>query len=289
MISIIIASAKSNLLNDVRENISKTIGIPYEILSFENSNAEKSICQIYNEGIAKAKYDILCFMHEDIKVYTEDWGQAVLDIFANNSKIGLVGIAGSQYKAMSPSSWFSWLDQYNRFNMVQRYKFTDTETKIVHHNPNNEKLAKVTGVDGVWLCTNKRVTKEIKFDEGLLKGFHGYDVDFSLSVGEKWDVVVTYDVLIEHFSEGNYDRNWVENTILVHKKWKTSLPKGAEYLSKADVLECEKKAFLFFIDQMYAARYTKMKMWRVLWESHIANNFGWKLFFKLSKYIKRKK
>jgi len=290
MISIIIASVNPDLLHDVSENISKTIGIPYEILSFDNANAEKGICQVYNEGIAKAKYDLLCFMHEDIKIYTGNWGQIVLDIFSINSKIGLLGIAGSQYKAMSPSSWFSWLDQYNRFNMVQRYKFSEAETKVVYLNPKNEKLAEVVGVDGVWLCTHKKVTEEIKFDEYLLKGFHGYDVDFSLSVGENWKVAVTYDVLLEHFSEGNYDRKWVESTILVHEKWKKILPKGSGYLTNADALACEKKAFLFFIDQMHtAAGYTKMKMWCILWKSRIFSKFGWELFLQLTKYIKRKK
>jgi glycosyltransferase involved in cell wall biosynthesis len=289
MISVIIASANKELLANVSENVKSTIGVDFEIISFDNANAEKGICEVYNIGIAKAKYDVLCFMHEDIKIHTDNWGKCILDIFEANKKLGLIGIAGSLYKAMSPSSWFSWLDQYNRFNLVQRYKFSDTETKVVYQNPNEEKLAKVNGVDGVWFCTHKRVTDDIKFDERLLKGFHGYDVDFSLSVAEKWDVAVTFDVLIAHFSEGNYDNKWIESTLLVHEKWKASLPKGKEYLAKGDALECEKKAFLFFIDQMWSAGYTKISMWRILWKSGIYTHFGFGIFFKLVKYIGRKK
>lgn len=289
MISIIIASAKVDLLTAVIENINQTIGIPYEILSVENADGKKGICQIYNEGIVKARYDVLCFMHEDIRFDTQDWGRIVTGIFTDNKNIGLLGIAGGKYKALSPSSWFSWLDQYNRFNMVQRYKFSDTETKVVYVNPDNEKLAYVSGLDGVWLCTHKRVTDQVRFDEKLLKGFHGYDVDFSLSVGENWEVAVTYDVLLEHFSEGNYDRNWIESTLLVHEKWKATIPKCIGSISKADALECEKKAFLFLVDQMHLMGYSRTNMWRVLWKSGITANFGWKLFFKLSNYIKRKK
>lgn len=289
MISIIIASANKRFLADVSENIKNTIGIDFEIISFENANAEKGICELYNRGIAEAKYDILCFMHEDIKILTENWGRVITDIFNTNKKIGLLGIAGSLYKAMSPSSWFSWLAHYNRFHMIQRYKFSDTETKIIYQNPDKVKLAKVNGVDGVWFCTHKRVTNEIKFDEDLLKGFHGYDVDFSLSVGERWDIGVTFDVLIEHFSEGNYDNKWIESTLLVHEKWKKSLPKGKEYLTKEDALECEEKAFLFFIDQMWSGGYAKTKIWNVLWKSKIYPKYGWPLFFKLFKYLRKKK
>lgn len=289
MISVIIASANKEFLASVSENVKRTIGVDFEIIAFDNAGGQKGICEVYNLGIAKAKYDVLCFMHEDIEIHTDNWGKCILDIFDANPKLGLVGIAGSLYKALSPSSWFSWLDQYNRFHMVQQYKFSGTETKLVYQNPNEEKLAKVNGVDGVWFCTHKRVTDEIRFDELLLQGFHGYDVDFSLSVAEKWDVAVTFDVLITHFSEGNYDRKWVESALLVHEKWKGQLPKGKAYLTDRDALECEKKAFLFFVDQAWLAGYSKMDMWRILWKSKIYTHFGWGLCFKIAKYIRRKK
>ena len=61
MISIIISSINEKLLSDVSFNISKTIGVPFEIISVANGNGDKGICEVYNQGVAKANFPILCF------------------------------------------------------------------------------------------------------------------------------------------------------------------------------------------------------------------------------------
>ena len=99
MISIIISSVNKNQLRLVAENIRKTIGVPFELLSFDNHEGKYGICEIYNKGIAKAKYDILCFMHEDIEIHTDKWGNIVSAYFENNKELGLVGVAGSDNKS----------------------------------------------------------------------------------------------------------------------------------------------------------------------------------------------
>jgi len=286
MITIIIASANAELLKNVTENISKTIGVSYEILSFANENGQYGICEIYNKGIKAAKYDVLCFMHEDIDIKTENWGQLVLDCFDGNFDLGLIGIAGSSYKAAFPSTWYSWVDKANRYNIIQRFKHSVVETRLDYHNPLNEKLALVTAVDGVWFCVPRSVTVDIKFDEQLLKGFHGYDLDISLSIGKKWDVAVTFDILIEHFSEGNYDRAWIEHMLLIHKKWSSALPiKNENSLNKKEAAICEMNAVKYFIDKMMFAGYKKRKMYEVLWQSKLYLILGWSDFLKSGYYI----
>ena len=74
MISVIISSAKKELVTQVTKNITDTIAVEFEIIAFDNSNGEKGICEIYNQGIKKARYDVLCFMHEDIAMITPGWG-----------------------------------------------------------------------------------------------------------------------------------------------------------------------------------------------------------------------
>lgn len=73
MISIIICSKNKDLLKDVSANIELTIGVPYEIIAIENNKGEFGICKAYNDGASKAKYDIFCFMHEDISFETQNW------------------------------------------------------------------------------------------------------------------------------------------------------------------------------------------------------------------------
>ena len=77
MISIIISSANSKQLEEVSQNVAQTIGVPYEIISFNNADGSMGICEVYNKGTAKAKYDLLCFMHEDLLFKTMDWGKVV--------------------------------------------------------------------------------------------------------------------------------------------------------------------------------------------------------------------
>ncbi|SEM69296.1 hypothetical protein SAMN05216436_106223 [bacterium A37T11] len=58
----------------------------------------------------------------------------------------------------------------------------------------------VAVLDGVWLCTRKNIALKFPFDERSLKGFHCYDLDFSLNVGLNHDFIITYNVLLERFS-----------------------------------------------------------------------------------------
>jgi hypothetical protein len=251
MISIIISSVSKTQLNDVSANIAATIGVPYEIIATDNSNGEKGICEVYNSAAQRAQYDIICFMHEDVIIKTINWGEVVQHIFAGDDSIGLAGIVGSTYKSLMPSGWVCYgLHELLHYNIIQSFKRSDTPTKHEYNNPDNEKLTPVACVDGVWFCTTKKVVAEIKFDEKLLTGFHGYDIDFSLAVNQKYKVVVTYDVLLNHLSEGGFERDWLLDTLKLHDKWKRNLPLHIANINKKQRLLIEWQTFKVFMRQM---------------------------------------
>ncbi len=237
------------MLSDITDNIAHTIGVPYEILAVANGEGKQGICKIYNQCAKKAAFDILCFMHEDIAIETMDWGKKLLDTMERNPQLGLLGVAGSTYRSSVPSGWFppypfgqeSW-----RINIKQQYKFAEQEGKHDYHNPLHESLSRVVCVDGVWFATRKHVTQTCSFDERLLKGFHGYDIDFSLSVGQHYTVGVMYDILITHFSEGNFGEDWLKEMLKVHVKWANRLPINYENrIEAAEVIEKDaRKKFL---------------------------------------------
>jgi hypothetical protein len=286
MISIIICSADNLQLVQVSENIKQTIGLPFEIISFSNPGGRLGICEVYNRCINNSKYDLICFMHEDLLIKTMDWGKVVQSYFNADEQLGLIGIAGGTYKALCPSSWFSWINTANRLNLIQRYKHSIAEPKLLYNNPEDEKLSIVSAVDGVWFCTRKEIAEEIRFDEDMLKGFHSYDVDFSLSVGQKWNVAVTFEVLIEHFSEGLYDASWLASALLLHNKWNHILPvKKGVSLNKEEAKICEKQCFLFLLGKMSEFNFTKKVMYKVLWQSHLYKILGWWKFLSLHKRI----
>ena len=74
LISLIICSRKADISEELKQNIAETIGCEYELCVIDNSRNEYSIFSAYNEGVRRAKGDILCFMHEDVLFRTNKWG-----------------------------------------------------------------------------------------------------------------------------------------------------------------------------------------------------------------------
>lgn len=244
MISVIICSVDPKALELVKDNIRSTIGLEHEIVAIDNLGTGKGICEVYNEGTALASYDILCFMHEDVVIQTKDWGRKVKVIF-EDTRIGLLGIAGSTCRSLTPSGWFP-PSEYGtdpwRLNMIQGSKYNNAGQKTDYFNPANEKLSRVSCVDGVWFCTTKNIATVVKFDSDLLKGFHGYDIDYSLGVSNSHRVMVTFDILLHHESEGNFDINWLKEIIKVQNKYKDKLPMNYDTLNLPDFQSMERKA-----------------------------------------------
>jgi len=292
MISIIISSANNTQLQQVTQNINETIGIPFEIIAVDNSKGQQGICAVYNKGIQQAQYDILCFMHEDIIIKTNNWGAILQNIFFNNTDIGLVGVAGSGYKPFTPSGWIG-IDSVNvRSNILQSYKYSDKPQFHDYNNPHNLKIERVACVDGVFLVSTKKVLSGYKFDETLLKGFHGYDIDISIAIGQKYKVVVTYEVLLNHISEGNYSREWVTELIKLHKKWKSFLPININNLSYSEYKLVEKRTFNHFLNLLVKFNFPMSAANKILWgnKKYREVKLLWKLQFLIFKtYLKGSK
>jgi hypothetical protein len=222
MISVIICSVNPTQLQEVSQNISETIGLPYELIAVDNRNIIRGICSVYNDAAVEAKYNYLCFVHEDVKFHTKGWGAILFDLL-EKSKIGLVGVSGPTYKSAIPSSWTACKDDFYRTNTIQH--FGASQNPLIHtKNPDKNIYSEVAVVDGVFLATRKDVFSEFSFDENRLTGFHGYDFDLSMQIRQKYKIVVTHQIFLEHFSAGNYNHQWLSDTFFLHQKWKKKLP-----------------------------------------------------------------
>lgn len=222
MISLVICSRSPVYLRELIENIEATIGIPYELLAIDNRPNPKGIAEVYNEAAGKAQHEIICFLHEDILIHTIGWGKVLTETLAEES-IGLVGISGAVYKSKYPATWSACDSNFYRTHSIQHFKNKE-KAVVSNNNPLNKKLAEVVVIDGVFMATTKKIFKQFQFDEKLLPGFHGYDLDYSLQVGTHYKVVVNYEILLEHFSEGNLSQAWLKDSIAVHHKFKNILP-----------------------------------------------------------------
>ncbi|PWS27243.1 hypothetical protein DHW03_14735 [Pedobacter yonginense] len=285
MISIIIASLSEQLLFHVKQNIKQTIGVECEIIAFDNSDGSKGLCEIYNLGVQKSKFDLLCFMHEDVDIKTENWGDIVNRAFKQNPKLGLLGIAGTTYKALSPSGWHCNATDVERTNIIQTFKFAEKEK--IHHlkNPLNEVFSNVACVDGVWFCTKKDIANRFPFDEKTFKHFHGYDLDFSMQVYQNYDINVRFDILLHHFSEGKFDRKWIEEILKFHNKWDKSLPINIRGFDKEEQLSVEKRTFKDFIRKALTYGIPKLILFKTIWKTQGIKKISFLLLLKLTTYL----
>lgn len=228
MISIIICSRNKDIQSDLRSNIHNTIGgieqCDYEFVVIDNSDNGNSICAAYNEGVRRSKGDILLFIHEDVVFHTEGWGKIVESKF-EDIKIGMLGLAGTHMLPHAPSSW--WAPEVYSTNYIHgavidgkycsKMSVADRYKAITH---------KLVSADGFFLCFPRRIFEQIRWDENMLKGFHGYDTDISLQVlNAGYDIQMVWDVLVEHKGPGNSaTRAFFDSQDLIFNKWQSFLP-----------------------------------------------------------------
>lgn len=286
MISVIICSINPQLLAAVEQNISETIGVPFEIIATDNRNSPVGISEVYNRGAARAKYDVLCFMHEDIIMQTPNWGNVVLNLLQPQTGIGLVGVAGSYLKTISPSGWGNATGYTDCINIIQGFKDKGAEfNRLDIKNPFGKEKIEVAALDGVWLCTTKDIALKTKFDQQNFSGFHCYDLDFSLTVGQHHKVVVTYEVLLTHLSEGSYTRAWMMETLKLHQKWKSSLPVITANIDDEKRVYLEKQTFRIFLSLLIKLNLPLSLAKNLLWQKTYISKLGIVLWTNLNFHL----
>lgn len=223
MISIIICNKKTSLNPGLEDNIRDTIGVDYEIISIDNSHGQYSIFQAYNEGVTRAKGDILCFMHDDILFRSKGWGIMVAEAFASDDHIGALGVAGGHFMPDCPCSWSTC--KTTSFHVWQTNPDgTATEYGCTDHT-DGKHLVEVASLDGLWMCLRHSLFNKIRFDDNTFSGFHCYDSDICMQVlAAGYSVNVTFDIDIEHRSNGACNQQYYDNLGLWHKKWHPLLP-----------------------------------------------------------------
>ena len=263
MISIVICSRKPTIDTLLLENIVSSIGCVHEFVIIDNSENQYNIFQAYNQGIKKSVFDYVVFLHDDILIHTNDWGIVVQNIFINNNNIGLIGIAGSKVKSKMPSAWWDCPTEFMQINIIQHIK-PDKKEIWNYGFKNNSNLENVVAIDGVFMAMNKNM--QLCFDEKL-SGFHNYDLNISFEcLSNGFEVVVTNQILVEHFSKGILDISWYNSTYELHEKYKNILPlktndiidldflkilelkNGKKFVNKLVQLKFKRKAIILWFD-----------------------------------------
>jgi Glycosyltransferase like family len=268
MISLIICSRNKQISASLVDNLEKTVGLPFETISVDNSTNQYSIFQAYNIGASKAQYECLCFMHEDILFHTVGWGRIVTEEL-NDPHSGVIGVAGAIYKSEIESSWWMSNEEdfsfYHRYNLLQHFKSGIKKLEAKGGEKATDS-ASVVVLDGVWMCCRKQFWESHPFDEKTYNGFHFYDLDFSLTAFVNgFTNKVTYRVLLEHFSAGQMDRNWIIDSKRFHRKWEKMLPASTQPVLAGESEKINKGIIRNYLQTLHGNQQLAVGNWLKYW------------------------
>lgn len=286
MISIIVCHRNEDLLVQFENSVKETIGVPFEFVIIDNKANDYNIFQAYNLGIDRSKFDILCFSHEDLIFHTKDWGKKVVEHF-RDEKTGMIGVIGGNAFPNCPSPW--WNSSYLNDHLIHNIQYwkdghfphNDPNKKPVknkqnvtldYHNPTKATKVKAVALDGLWMCAHKRALKDRSFDETTFKGFHCYDTDICLQVGQTHDIYVVYDILMEHLSMGSVAKEWAESAELLADKWKGQLPVFAKEIDPHKIFRYNAKCLLTYCFWVKGMGFTDRKIRNIILKYFKKNN-----------------
>jgi hypothetical protein len=226
MISIIILSYRKAFLDKVLESIGQTVGVEYETIILDNQNSQYSICSAYNEGIKRSQYPYYCFVHEDVIFKSNNWGAELINDLKQNQNLGMIGVMGAQFKSKYATGWYNPLNncKYLVGNIFQG-KNSDSVVHFMDYSPQGPIKDTVVCLDGVFLFSKREVFEQCSFDESMLDGYHGYDLDISLQILSKgYKLMVNKSIYLFHYSTGSADVAWERYNLLISDKWHNFLP-----------------------------------------------------------------
>jgi GT2 family glycosyltransferase len=220
MITVIYSTHKDAQYNaKFKDHLAKTIGVKeYEILEYINHN-EYSLAQVYNKGLASAKFDIVICCHNDIKL-ENGWGKRLLADFGANPDFGIIGKAGSCY---FPESGVYW-ERMQQTMVGQVYHHPPGQNKwLSKYSAKYPFLIPVVTIDGLFMAFDKTKIKHT-FDESIGR-FHFYDHGFCLrNFLHNVKIGVTFSFEITHESVGQPNSEFFTTKDEFVKKWGNFLP-----------------------------------------------------------------
>jgi hypothetical protein len=222
MISVIVCSKQPASWDFHQRNVDKTIGSEYEYIRIDNTSNSFGICAAYNKGVQQSKGEILVFVHEDCFFMEVGWGNVVCKKFKADNKIGLIGVAGTQYLFENNPFWVAAGQPFAKGRVVHQDK-KGTSIILTVFSWDKED-AEVVAVDGLFFAIKRELFNRIKFDENTFSGFHFYDLDISMQVRKTHKLIVTWDILVKHFSGGNTNQEWHAAGKKFLEKYKNELP-----------------------------------------------------------------
>ncbi|MDD5672588.1 MAG: glycosyltransferase [Chitinivibrionales bacterium] len=222
MISVIVCSRKEPSWDIHKRNVARTIGADFEYVRIDNSQNKFGICAAYNLGVAQSRGDILVFVHEDCVFLENGWGAVLAQKFAADDRIGMVGVAGTQYLFEDVPAWV-------------KAGMPFVKGRVLHDIDAGQKFVmtvfsweegdfEVVALDGLFFAVRRSLFEQVRFDDVNFNRFHFYDLDICMQVRRTHKIIVTTDIIVKHFSGGQFNNDWQAGVERFKAKYRGQLP-----------------------------------------------------------------
>ncbi|MCC6133798.1 MAG: glycosyltransferase [Gammaproteobacteria bacterium] len=221
LLSIIICSIDDERFAKVARNYRDLLAaIPHEIIRI---NDAKSLCEGYNRGIARSRGEYLIFSHDDIEIWTPDFGQRLL---RHLGCCDVVGVAGTDLLVdANTTKKVNWIwggaGPAHVFGRIIQLALDEKDYKytVNLYGVPSLLIEGMQALDGVFIAMRRSVAVTLGFDQETFDGFHLYDIDFTYrAFHQGFRIGVFNDIAIIHYSSGRYDEHeWNFNQRFLNK------------------------------------------------------------------------
>lgn len=140
-------------------------GYSVEILAVQDA---KSMTSAYNEAMNQSDARYKVYLHHDTFIIEPDFISKILNVFAKDKKIGLIGLVGTEDLAKDGIMWDG--ERCGDF-----YRLDSQMEQAANMKRIEEGILEVEAVDGFLMVTNR----DIPWREDVFTKFHFYDVSQS--------------------------------------------------------------------------------------------------------------
>lgn len=148
----------------------------YEVDLLEIQEA-KSLASAYNEGMQSTDAKFKIYLHQDVFILYPHFLQSILDIFAVNEKIGMIGMVGDEKMSADGVMWHE-KGTGNLYGLEEKKQEPATSPYHTYRYSVADGMWGVESIDGLMMITSV----DVPWREDLFDGWDFYDVSQSFEM-----------------------------------------------------------------------------------------------------------
>ncbi|MEO6291489.1 MAG: glycosyltransferase [Burkholderiaceae bacterium] len=196
MYSFIVNSINDQQLERLQRNLAHVLrDTEWELVHIPDA---KNMCEGYNRGLARARGDHLIFCHDDIEFLPDNICSQLAYAFQYSD---LFGVLGS--RVLCSANWMRSCQPHTLGYIAQ---LTESGNhKIILCGLEDTLMFGVQALDGVMIGCHRHVAEQLRWDEQIFDGWHGYDVDFTYRAFQAgFNIAVVGFLPLVHYSTATF-------------------------------------------------------------------------------------